>query len=511
MAKHKATSKPPKGKKPSRLRGLLASERLKHGAMATAITVGVLVILLLVNIVTGMLTQRFPSANLDLTPDSVNTLSDPAKSVADHISMDTDIYILANRENAVNNLVYSEYGVTYSQVVALTDKLKERNSKIRVTFIDLDVNPSFAKNFPEESLLVGDVIVKTQQRYRVLTVDDLFQVQYGDSGNIISSSKVDGALATALYQTNADTLPLVAIATGHSELLPTDTLSSMLSSNGFLVQSFSLLTEEIPEQAQIVLLPTPSTDYTEEEIKKLTDFLEDGAAAQDRSVMATFHTTQVTLPNLDDFLAQWGLQVGSDIVLESDSSHLVSSNDTYLLAQYDAELDFGGKSDYGYLVMPQCRPVNKLFHEQDGMRTYSLLSSYSTSYLFPADSVDQPTGDEEKKSYSLAALSQKQRSVEGKEYQSNLLVFGCSTMFTGGVIDTSTFGDAAYVRDLLQYATGSQNDFDGVEIIPATINEVDLTMNSTQLHVWGLGVFTLLIPVLVLAVGLFVYLKRRHL
>lgn len=496
---------------PSRLRSLAASERFRHGTMATAITVGVLVILILVNVVSGLLTQRFPSINLDLTPSGANTLSDSARSVADSVSMDTDLYILANRENAGNDLVYSEYGVTYSQVAALAGKLAERNPKIHVSFIDLDVNPGFAKNFPDENLLVGDVIVRTEHRYRVLTVDDLFEVQYGDSGNIISSSKVDGALATALYQTNVTKLPLIAIATGHSELLPTDTLSTMLSSNGFQTKSFSLLTEEIPSEAQIVLLPTPSTDYTEEEIGKLTAFLEDASAAQERNVMATFHTTQAGLPNLDGFLAEWGLQVGSDIVLESDSSHLVSSNDTYLLAQYDAELEFGGKSDYGYLVLPQSRPVSKLFTEKNGVHTYSLLSSYETSYLFPADSVDQPTGDEEKKSYSLAALAQKQRSVDGKDYASNVLVFGCSTMFTGGVIDTSTFGDAAFVRDLLQYATGSKNEGTTVQIIPTAINEVDLVMNNTQLHVWGLGVFTLLIPVLILAGGLIVYLKRRHL
>ena len=198
-------------------------------------------------------------------------------------------------------------------------------------------------------------------------------------------------------------------------------------------------------------------------------------------------------------------------MLESDSSHLVSSNDTYLLAQYDAELEFGGKADYGYLVLPQSRPVTKLFNEKDGVHTYSLLSSYDTSYLFPADSVDQPTGDEEKQSYSLAALAQKQRSVSGKEYASNVLVFGCSTMFTSGIIDTSTFGDAAFTRDLLQYATGSQNDSAEIQIIPTAINEVDLVMTDTELHVWGLGIFTLLIPAVILAIGLFVYLKRRHL
>ena len=84
-------------------------------------------------------------------------------------------------------------------------------------------------------------------------------------------------------------------------------------------------------------------------------------------------------------------------------------------------------------------------------------------------------------------------------------------MFTSGIIDTSTFGDAAFTRDLLQYATGSQNDSAEIQIIPTAINEVDLVMTDTELHVWGLGIFTLLIPAVILAIGLFVYLKRRHL
>lgn len=256
--KKKSIEKSPKRERPQKLRALFRSERFRHGSIATAITVGVLIVLVLANVVTGLVTQRFPSVNLDLTPNSVNTLSDSTRSVAEGVQMETNLYILANEENAVNDLVYSEYGVTYSQVATLAKKLQECNPLIHVSYIDLDTNPGFARNYPEENLMVGDVIVQTQQRYRVLTVDDLFQVQYGDSGNIISSSKVDGTLASALYQTNASELPLIAIATGHDELLPTDTLSTVLSANGFQTQSFSLLTDEIPEEPRLSCsLPLP--------------------------------------------------------------------------------------------------------------------------------------------------------------------------------------------------------------------------------------------------------------
>ena len=134
MHRSKKTKEDPKEKKHfTKMRGLFYSERFRHGSVATAITVGVLVVLVLVNVATGLVTQRFPSINVDLTPNGVNTLSDSARSVAEGVQMDTNLYILANQESASNDLVYSEYGVTYSQVAILAQKLQECNPLIHVS------------------------------------------------------------------------------------------------------------------------------------------------------------------------------------------------------------------------------------------------------------------------------------------------------------------------------------------------------------------------------------------
>ena len=87
----KTKGDPQKKSRFTKLRGLFYSERFRHGSVATAITVGVLIVLVLVNVVTGLFTQRFPSINVDLTPNGVNTLSDSARSVAEGVQMDTDL------------------------------------------------------------------------------------------------------------------------------------------------------------------------------------------------------------------------------------------------------------------------------------------------------------------------------------------------------------------------------------------------------------------------------------
>ena len=43
----------------------------------------------------------------------------------------------------------------------------------------------------------------------------------------------------------------------------------MLTSSNFETQEINLLTDEIPENAQLFVLATPATDYTQDEIEKL--------------------------------------------------------------------------------------------------------------------------------------------------------------------------------------------------------------------------------------------------
>lgn len=63
-------------------------------------------------------------------------------------------------------------------------------------------------------------MVKTDKRHKTLAVTDLFSIQQDSSTQQYNYySKVDGALANALYLVNLDTVPVVAFATGHNEML----------------------------------------------------------------------------------------------------------------------------------------------------------------------------------------------------------------------------------------------------------------------------------------------------
>ena len=207
--------------------GLFKSNKFKRGGMATVMSVVFIAIVVVINILVGLLTERFPSLNWDLTADKLNTLSDQAIDIAKGIEQETTIYLIGEEEAYRKDRLYSSYGLEYSQVSNLAEKLREVNSKISVEFIDPDTNPGFISEYPEENLTSGTVLVKTEKRHKLLTASDLFTVRNNQSTYQTETySKVDSALAGALEIVNLETMPVVTMATGHGELLTDAVLGS---------------------------------------------------------------------------------------------------------------------------------------------------------------------------------------------------------------------------------------------------------------------------------------------
>ena len=217
----------PQAKKPGK--NPLRSTRFKRGGMATLLSVVFIAIVVVLNIVVSALTERFPSMDIDLTAQGLNTLSDQAVEIAKGVEQETTIYLIGSEDAYEKNQIYTSYGLEYSQVASLSKRLAEANSKIKVEFVDPDTNPTFISEYADENLSTGKVMVKTESRYRVLTVSDLFAMEQDqNTGEYKSYSMVDSALAGALEMVNLEDVPIFTIATGHNEMLNSDNMGLSL-------------------------------------------------------------------------------------------------------------------------------------------------------------------------------------------------------------------------------------------------------------------------------------------
>lgn len=491
------------------------SSKFRHGSISTAFTAGFIVVVVLVNILVGILGQRFPSVNLDLTKTGSNSLSAEGLKVVDKVDLPTNIYICATQQQVQGDQLYSDQGIQYSRVGSLLAKIAERNSKITVQYVDLDKNPTFAAEYKNDSITAGDVVVKTDKRYRVLAYTDLFNIQY--SSDYTSSqvySNVEGSLVSALNAVISDKLPTVAFDTGHSEKQDMSAFQKLLDNNSFETKEFNLLTDQVPDNTQMIVLGEPTNDYTNDEIKKLSDFLGSKTLAGDRSLMVTFAPSQAEMPKLATFLEEWGFQVPASVIVESDQSKYISSNPADILSDIQSGLQLkpsgdGSSPDYGYFVTPQSSPVKLLFETKGDKTTYSLAKSSDSCYL--VDSSTKSTDNLPKQASNTVALSQEKVKNGDKDYNASVIAVGSSSLFTDGIINSSAFGNGTYMVDLSKYATGTSDSSSEVQITAKPLNATDITATAQVSTFLGLGVFMFLIPLIIVILGIWVYHKRRHL
>ena len=493
------------------------SARFKKGGLAIVFSLAFVLIIVLINIMFTLLENRFPSMQIDMTSNKIFSLSDDAVEAAKNVDLPTKIYILASEERAKDDSLLSGYGLQYSQVAVLAERAAEVNGNISVEYIDIERNPTFAsaEKYAGYTLNTGSVIVENDRRIRVLGLTDLY-AQETDYSTYSQKYylQVDSALTNALTQVTVDSIPVVSVATGsHGEML-TDALSTfenLLSSNSFDIKTFDILTEEIPEDTAILILPTPTSDYTSEELAKLDIYL-DSSVEGNRSLWVTFHATQPDLPNLSSFLSEWGLEVpAQQVIKENDTSHLVAPDYTYLISELTSNLSLGTSSDedYGYFVTAQCRPINLLFTGRDSISTYALAQTYDTAYLESADG--STTNTSKPGVQTTVGMAVKMEKVGGVYYNKSVAAFGSSITFTSNYLSSTAFGNSKYLVDLARYATGTTDSSVGVMTKQIETNVNDISITTAARDIIGIGVFAIAIPLALILAGVIVYLKRRHL
>lgn len=484
------------------------AEKFKRGTMATIFTVVFVVIVVLLNLVFTVLTDRFPSMNMDISALKLNTLSEDALNIAKGVKEPVELCLIGKESSYRSDSIYNTYGIQYSQVSNLADKLKEANPNISIRYVDPDTNPDFISQYANDDLATGMVLVRSEKRYRVLGVDDLFSVEQDQmTYQYIFYSKVDGALANAIHMVTLDSVPVIAVATGHEEVLEVNSraaFDSLMVASCFEVVEFNILTEAIPEEATVLMLPTPTTDYTADEIAKIREFLSEEGRTDAHTLLVTGHPGQPDMPNFKALLEDWGLAMDTtSFVVDTDTSNVLSSGPQYIYANSTGTLL---TEEYPVLLAPYSAPVELLFDYNDGITTYALIESSNTAYAVNNSTTEEELSNPETKSYVTAALAQK----AGATAKTNVVLFGSTMGFVDSFL-SDTFSNKAFTADLMRFVTETSENEIGLTVNEVQTSQYDITASALVCIVLGMGVFTIIIPLAVLIAGLVVFLKRRHL
>lgn len=497
----------------------LLSNKAKYGGISTVATIVFIAMIVLFNVLLSALESTFPSMTIDMTEDRIYSLSDELKETVDGIEVPLTITICEDEEAVRADTLLSNFGLHYSQVGVIVEKIRERNPLVSVQYVDLDRNPLFSSGERYQSLTLseGSVIVETDYRAVALATVDLYDREFDyTTYGYRYYMQVDSALNTAILQASVSEIPLIAIAGGsHAEMLTEDALkafSSVMEAASFDLCTVDLLKEDIPEGTDIILIPTPAADYTEDEIRKLDQFLSEDYQNTNRSVWITAHPSQPELPNLTGFMNEWGMDPEQKMVLETNSGRLVYPDASFLVSDLSPDFEPAKGYTYNLFATPQSRPVDLLFDASNGIAVYALSATAGSCYTVDSDQTTYNVKvPDQLDRYTTAAIGIRSRFVASDYYRQSVVVFGSSIMFTQSYLANATFGNAEYLVNLAKYVTNTTASKYVAPTVRTEAYRQDITMSERAGKVFGLGVFTIGIPACILLAGIAVFLKRRYL
>ena len=455
---------------------------------------------ILVNAIAGLLSERYPSVNIDLTATGVNTLSQEEKDYLTTIDQNIQIYVIASEERAREDQLYASYGISYSQVSNLLDRIQEWNRNIRVEYIDTEENPGFVNQYSEEQLSDGSVLVQSSLRYRVLGIDDLFvNEQNTQTGTVSTYTQAGSSITNAIAYVSMEDVPVITVALGHGEMLNSSTrmaFDGLMKKNAFEIKEINILTDSIPEDTSILFLPTPTTDYTEGEIQQLRRFMNDNDSEGARTILFSAYPSQGNIPRLKQFLEDWGIQIGDGTIVETDESRMFLNDPASIFVRSTQTVLADG--NYMYLVAPSASPMEILFESNNDIYTFPLWET--------GDTCEVQDGENSSGKQIVAAYAY--RKNQNNEYR-NVIVFGSSMALVSPYLDSNSFANASYIRDLLRVASNTKM-FTAVQNEQILMNEMDITASRQTINAVGLWIFTILIPAGILFAGAVVFFRRKN-
>ena len=501
-----AAKKPAKkAAKSGGVKAFLKSRKARHGTVAIAIVAVVIAIVIVLNVICNLLVGHFPSLKLDMTSDSSYALQEDTVDYVSHLSKDVTINVLMTRDN------FEAGGSYLVQAATLMDKMiSSSDGKLTVKYIDLTTNPNFTAPYTDvdwtDSSQNYMMVVECGEQYKVLKFDDCFEYDeesYYYSGTLdITGTKIEQTLVTTILNVTTEDKVVVDMITGNQEQ-DYSAISNLLSDNAYEVNEISLTTQDIDEDATVVVLYAPSVDLDESAVEKLSDWLDNGGD-YGKTLIYIPTADMPDTPVLDDFLIDWGISIDNGYVFETSNDYRVSSSSPYaFLVDYGDYYTENLKNSDIPVVVSDTHAINIT----DETTAHPLLTTSDKAGIFPLDA-DESWDYNDAVAGEPINVAVEATKTNTDEEASNLIVFGSYMMFNSNIMSYKSYNNSAYLINI--FNTVSDKKDMGITIETKSMDSTELGVTDVATRNVVMVIFVIVIPIAVIVIGLVLWIRRRN-
>lgn len=501
--------------------------RIRYGTAASALTVIVVAGVVLLNVIVGVVADRFP-VSLDLSADKTFTLSEESVAIAQKIQEPLEIVIFYPESEFSNPTQgIPERDTTIKEFYnALKQYKTHSNNAVSFSFIDPNQEPGKFAAYNAYEVQAGDLLFIYGNRHKKCTINDLYSSdfsEYTTTGKYTFESRVEKVLASNIYSLTSGAERIVQVLAGHEEDTYTIAgLQELYELNGYTFEQMAISSSaQFNEKAEIALIAAPAKDYSKEDIRKVQNWVyNDGNYG--RHLLVFLHPT-ADCPNLFEFLnVEYQIEVMDALITETDPSRIASyAWQEYTLSDIPSSELITDSVSEAKLLTPLARRLTTTLKQADEESIQSMYPVYITHHpksaqLISLQDYENAAAEEiyaaQESDYPLTSMLtcviDAYNNNTSTEVRGTVTVSGCAAMAYSDIVKHGNL----YNEDLLLELVNSVTDADSDVSISNKMLSTDKLYFSESTAKWlGFGLFTVAIPVLTLVIALIVFLRRKSL
>ncbi|MCM1297856.1 MAG: GldG family protein, partial [Muribaculaceae bacterium] len=424
---------------------------------------------------------------IDVTANKLYTLTEDSRQLIDSLEQDVTVYVLADEASKDSDL-----DKTLRQFQGLSDH-------VEVEYINPVANPKFYYKYTDTEPTANSLIVVGPQDYVVVDYGDIYtyELNYSTYQNELTGYDGEGQIVSAIARVTAEELPKFYSVAGHGELSFDERFVGALSKENVAHETLTLhAVDEIPEDADGIILNAPTSDYSSEDADKVIAYLEKGG-----EVLLIPTWTEASMINFERIIDYYGVSLVEGMIVEKDRSRYYQIP-YYLFPQAEEDAITQKVLD-GTVFAPFARGLS--YDEDAADVSYKPLlrtseSSFSKTELSANEDYDKREGDID--GPFVIALKAEKETEGGKV--SRAVILATEQMFTASADDVVP----GYNVQLFSSIISCLADRESSVTVPVKYYEIgNLAFSARVLGVSAAA--ACLVPIVCLAAGFAVWLRRR--
>lgn len=453
---------------------------------------GMIAMGLALTVVVNLVVNALPSniTNVDLTKQGFYSITEETKDYLKQLDEDVMIYVLAAKSDA-------------NPVLTKTIELFEENTDyLHVEYKNPDKYPNFYLNYSENPVSENSLIVESEKRFKVVDFDDIYQyaLNYNTYSYELAAYDGEGQIDSAIAYVTTDDMPVYYEITGHGETEISGVFRSSMEKGNISLEKLNLMDcDKIANDAQAVIINGPVSDFSKDDMKKVLDYMDAGG-----NLFITTTYTEEDMNNFKQILSEYSVTLVEGMVVENDANAFYQQ--PYYVLPTVEETNWTYFLN-GYIFAPF--PQGLTYVETDDVVITPILStsedSVSKTDVKNVTTYEWQEGDV-KGPFTLGLYAQKNVG----EDTSCAFIISDAAIFEDDANEIVSGANNKLFTNLIAGLDSSDSAYTNTMSVSAKYLENELILFPSMAVFLTAIIGIVIIPILILAVGIVIWARRRR-